>query len=95
MSLFSLQIPTIVLSVVGMSAMVTAILSGPLTIAFLALETTRSLPLTIAVPAAAVVAEVAMVGPPHPSPTSRHEGAPVIHPPSVTSSSFDLVAGGS
>ncbi|WP_279357999.1 chloride channel protein [Methylobacterium indicum] len=58
MSLFSLQIPAVVLGIVGMSAMATAILGGPLTMAFLALETTGSLPLTIAVLAASVVASL-------------------------------------
>jgi CIC family chloride channel protein len=37
-----------------MSAMATAVLGGPLTMSFLALETTGSLPLTIAVLAASV-----------------------------------------
>ncbi|MCF4127725.1 chloride channel protein [Methylobacterium sp. SyP6R] len=58
MSLFSLQVPAVVLGIVGMSAMATAILGGPLTMAFLALETTGSLPLTIAVLAASVVASL-------------------------------------
>ena len=39
---------------VGMSALAVAIVGGPLTMAFLALETTGSLPLTVAVVAAAV-----------------------------------------
>ncbi len=55
---FSLQIPALVLGIVGMSAMATAILGAPLTMAFLALETTGSLPLTIAVLAASVVSSL-------------------------------------
>ncbi|OJY66690.1 MAG: chloride channel protein [Rhodospirillales bacterium 70-18] len=48
-------IPPVVTALVGMSALAVAIVGGPLTMAFLALETTGSLPMTIAVVAAAVV----------------------------------------
>jgi CIC family chloride channel protein len=48
-------IPGVVCAIVGMSGLATAIVGGPLTMAFLALESTGSLPLTIAVLAAAVV----------------------------------------
>ncbi len=48
-------LPSVVCAVVGMSAVATAIVGGPLTMAFLALESTGSLPLTVAVLAAAVV----------------------------------------
>jgi chloride channel protein, CIC family len=58
MVLFGLQIPGLVVAIVGMCAMATAVLGAPLTMAFLALETTGSLPLTIAVLAAAVVSSV-------------------------------------
>ncbi len=46
----------LIAAVVGMSAMAVAIVGGPLTMAFLALETTRDFPLTLAVLGAAVVA---------------------------------------
>lgn len=58
MLIFSLQVPAIVIGIVGMSAMATAVLGGPLTMSFLALETTGSLPLTIAVLAASVVSSL-------------------------------------
>jgi len=48
-------IPPVVCSLVGMSAMAVAIIGGPLTMGFLALESTGSLPLTTAVLAACVV----------------------------------------
>ena len=48
--------PEVVGTVVGMSALATTIVGGPLTMSFLALETTGSLPLTAAVLAASVVA---------------------------------------
>ncbi len=48
-------VPAVVCSLVGMSAMAVAIIGGPLTMGFLALETTGSLPLTTAVLAACVV----------------------------------------
>lgn len=55
---FGLNIPGLVVAIVGMCAMATAVLAAPLTMAFLALETTGSLPLTIAVLAAAVVSSM-------------------------------------
>ncbi|GGE44260.1 chloride channel protein [Agaricicola taiwanensis] len=55
---FGLQIPGVVVAIVGMCAMATAVLGAPLTMAFLALETTGSLPLTIAVLVAAVVSSI-------------------------------------
>jgi CIC family chloride channel protein len=51
-------IPPVVCAVVGMSALAVAIVGGPLTMAFLALETTGSLPLTVAVVAASVLSAV-------------------------------------
>lgn len=59
--LLALATPTEVLSptvgmVVGMSALAATIVGGPLTMAFLALETTGSLPLTAAVLASSVIA---------------------------------------
>ncbi len=47
--------PPVVCAVVGMSALAVAVVGGPLTMAFLALETTGSLPLTVAVVAASVL----------------------------------------
>ncbi|EJJ27124.1 chloride channel protein [Rhizobium sp. CF142] len=58
MLVFGLKIPGLVVAIVGMCAMATAVLGAPLTMAFLALETTGSLPLTIAVLAAAVVSSI-------------------------------------
>lgn len=52
---FIAPVPTVVCAVVGMSALAVAIVGGPLTMAFLALESTGSLPLTIAVVAASLV----------------------------------------
>lgn len=54
----SQSVPPVVFAVVGMSAMAVAIVGGPLTMAFLALETTGSLPLTVAVVAASVLSAV-------------------------------------
>jgi CIC family chloride channel protein len=51
-------IPTVVCALVGMSALAVAIVGGPLTMAFLALETTGSLPLTVAVVAASVISAI-------------------------------------
>jgi CIC family chloride channel protein len=51
-------LPPVVCALVGMSALAVAIVGGPLTMSFLALETTGSLPLTIAVVAAAVVSSL-------------------------------------
>jgi CIC family chloride channel protein len=48
-------IPPVVCALVAMSALAVAIVGGPLTMGFLALETTGSLPLTIAVLAACVI----------------------------------------
>ncbi len=48
-------IPPVVCALVGMSALAVAIVGGPLTMAFLALESTGSLPLTVAVVAASVI----------------------------------------
>ena len=51
-------LPSVVGALVGMSALAVAIVGGPLTMAFLALETTASLPLTVAVLAASVVSSL-------------------------------------
>lgn len=51
-------VPSIVCAVVGMSGLAVAIVGGPLTMGFLALEETGSLPLTIAVLAACVISAV-------------------------------------
>ncbi len=48
-------VPPVVGAIVGMSALAVAIVGGPLTMAFLALESTGSLPLTVAVVMAAAV----------------------------------------
>jgi len=48
-------LPAVVCALVGMSGMAVAIVGGPLTMGFLALETTGSLPMTAAVLAACVV----------------------------------------
>ena len=50
--------PSVVAALVGMSALAVAIVGGPLTMVFLALETTGSLPLTVAVLAATVVSSL-------------------------------------
>ncbi len=50
--------PEAVYALVGMSALAVAIVGGPLTMAFLALETTGSLPLTVAALAASVVSSI-------------------------------------
>ncbi len=52
------SLPPVVCALVGMSALAVAVIGGPLTMAFLALETTGSLPLTIAVLVAAVVSSI-------------------------------------
>jgi CIC family chloride channel protein len=52
------SLPPVVCALVGMSALAVAVIGGPLTMAFLTLETTSSLPLTIAVIVAAVVSSV-------------------------------------
>jgi CIC family chloride channel protein len=51
-------LPPVVCAVVGMSGLAVAIVGGPLTMAFLALESTGSLPMTVAVLAAAVVSSL-------------------------------------
>ena len=51
-------LPAIVCALVGMSAMAVAVVGGPLTMAFLALESTGSLPMTVAVLAASVVSAI-------------------------------------
>ncbi len=48
----------LVATIVGMSAMAVAVVGGPLTMSFLALETTGDVPITLAVLAAAVVAAI-------------------------------------
>ena len=48
-------LPAVVCALVGMSSLAVAVVGGPLTMAFLALESTGSLPMTIAVLAASVV----------------------------------------
>ncbi len=48
-------LPAVVCALVGMSALAVAVVGGPLTMAFLALESTGSLPMTVAVLAASVV----------------------------------------
>ena len=50
--------PMVVSAVVGMSALAVAVIGGPLTMGFLALEATGSLPLTIAVLGACVVSSL-------------------------------------
>lgn len=51
-------VPSATMAVVGMSAMATAIVGGPLTMGFLALEATESLPTTIAVLGACVLSSL-------------------------------------
>lgn len=51
-------LPAVICAVVGMSGMAVAIVGGPLTMGFLALETTGSLPITAAVLAACVVSSL-------------------------------------
>jgi CIC family chloride channel protein len=52
------SLPDVVCAVVGMSALAVAVVGGPLTMSFLALESTGSLPLTIAVLAASVLSSL-------------------------------------
>jgi CIC family chloride channel protein len=52
------SLPDVVCAVVGMSALAVAVVGGPLTMSFLALESTGSLPLTIAVLAACVLSSL-------------------------------------
>ena len=51
-------LPPVVCALVGMAALAVAVIGGPLTMAFLTLETTSSLPLTIAVLVASVVSSL-------------------------------------
>lgn len=51
-------IPPVVCAIVAMSAMAVAIIGGPLTMGFLALEETGSLPMTVAVLAACVISSI-------------------------------------
>ncbi len=51
-------IPPVVCAMVGMSALAVAVVGGPLTMAFLALESTGNLPMTVAVLAASVVSAI-------------------------------------
>lgn len=51
-------VPNVVCALVGMSALAVAIVGGPLTMTFLALETTGSFPLTVAVVAASVISAI-------------------------------------
>jgi CIC family chloride channel protein len=48
-------LPPVVCAIVGMSALAVAVIGGPLTMSFLALESTGSLPITAAVVAASVI----------------------------------------
>ncbi len=50
--------PEVVYALIGMSATAVAIIGGPLTMTFLALESTGSLPITVAVLAAAVISAI-------------------------------------
>lgn len=52
---FGLNLPIVIFAVVGMCAMATSIIGAPLAMSFLALETTQSLPLTLAVLFAALL----------------------------------------
>jgi CIC family chloride channel protein len=51
-------VPAVVYAVIGMSSLAVAVVGGPLTMSFLALETTGSLPLTVAVVAASVLSAI-------------------------------------
>jgi CIC family chloride channel protein len=51
-------LPAVICALVGMSAMATAVVGGPLTMALLALESTGSLPMTVAVLTASVVSAI-------------------------------------
>ena len=51
-------LPSVICALVGMSALAVAVVGGPLTMAFLALESTGSLPMTVAVLAASVVSSL-------------------------------------
>ncbi len=51
-------VPAVVFAIVGMSGLAVAVVGGPLTMAFLALESTGSLPMTVAVLAASVISSL-------------------------------------
>lgn len=51
-------LPAVICALVGMSALAVAVVGGPLTMALLALESTGSLPMTVAVLAASVVSTI-------------------------------------
>jgi chloride channel protein, CIC family len=51
-------LPAVVYGLIGMSAMAVAVIGGPLTMCFLALESTQSFPLTVAVLAAVIVSSL-------------------------------------
>ena len=51
-------LPAVICALVGMSGLAVAVVGGPLTMAFLALESTGSLPMTVAVLAASVVSTI-------------------------------------
>jgi CIC family chloride channel protein len=51
-------VPAVVCALVGMSALATAVVGGPLTMTFLTLESTGSLPLTVAVVAASIISAI-------------------------------------
>jgi CIC family chloride channel protein len=51
-------LPAVICALVGMSALATAVVGGPLTMALLALESTGSLPMTVAVLTASVVSAI-------------------------------------
>ncbi|MCB8873958.1 chloride channel protein [Acidisoma silvae] len=51
-------LPPVVYGLIGMSAMAVAVIGGPLTMCFLALESTQSFPLTVAVLAAVIVSSL-------------------------------------
>ena len=52
------SLPVVVCALVGMSALAVSVIGGPLTMAFLCLETTGSLPLTVAVIVTCVVSSI-------------------------------------
>ena len=79
-------LPAVVCALVGMSALAVAVVGGPLTMAFLALESTGSLPMTVAVLAASVVSAPSRSGAPSATPSppgastcaARRSAAPSI-----------------
>ena len=52
------SLPPVTCALIGMSALATAVIGGPLTMVFLALESTGSLPLTVAVLVASVISSL-------------------------------------